>query len=346
MDINKIIDSYNYNQTENYICTFLYNYINNLKIKKYNYDDQIIKDNKNIIFSNSETIITCENIFNLSDILVVQDIINKNRYLFVVSYHNKTYTMEAGGMIIYFNDDNKIYLQKILNKYILTSYDDRNGYLTSKKIFFRNQFIICVTNNRDNYHILLYITELNYNDNIINNGYIFSDTISSMFYKPILYNNKLLSVSDTCLIDISSIIFDIDKKNISMDKYELQSKELISKFLENFSGDNYDIKYRDDYPINCIKCNQLTSIIMSHSYLTMSMGNSFCTNCLIRFSKSENKWKCCKSINKNYCFNDLDSNYECNNKHEECKYIFDLNRTFKFPFKNCGILIIKQENES
>ena len=268
---------------------------------------------------------------------------NKNRYLIIISYINhQTYSKNAGGMIIYFDDDNKIYSKIILNKYILSSYDDRNGYLRSNKFFFRNQILICLTSHRDNQRVLLYINEFNYDDQPINYTYVFTNMISSMFFQNILHNNKILTISNTCVIDMSSIIFDKIKKLITFDKYEFDSKcESIDKFLENFCGENYDSKYDDGYPLNCIKCNQKTNNIVSYYYGMMNMGSGFCTNCLIRYSQSEKRWKCSKIRNKNYCCKDLDSNYECNIKHDECEYKFDVKKSQKFPFKNYGSLEIK-----
>ena len=49
MTSQKIIDSYDFYETNNYISPFFNNYINNLIIKKYNSNEQSIQNNDNII---------------------------------------------------------------------------------------------------------------------------------------------------------------------------------------------------------------------------------------------------------------------------------------------------------
>jgi hypothetical protein len=82
----------------------------------------------------------------------------------------------------------------------------------------------------------------------------------------------------------------------------------------------------------------------------MGLGTSFCADCNMRYSKSENSWICCKLTNKidddkdnygtNICSSKLEpsTNYICD-KHQvhSKKYSLQINhteKTYKYPFKD------------
>ena len=81
----------------------------------------------------------------------------------------------------------------------------------------------------------------------------------------------------------------------------------VSTELNNFIN-NFDIEneyYGDGYPNNCIERGDLTSKA-SYSYSEgkfsssfTGLGNGYCHKCQIRFSKTEQRWKCCKLSNHN-----------------------------------------------
>lgn len=112
-----------------------------------------------------------------------------------------------------------------------------------------------------------------------------------------------------------------------------------------------------DYPIFCPKCSKLTSKathILKQGTLC-GLGNSFCFDCKIRYSKSENSWICCFlnteiEEEKNYyhdilCCSKLDESNgfvcSCENIHTS-KYKLIIKTTeesYMYPFKKTITLV-------
>lgn len=325
----------------NFIESFFKIYIEHLAINKYNADkkDSLSKQ-EDIIFENSETIITCSNRHGLAGLFAVQDLMNKNRFIIIVSYYlNRSCVQKASGIIIYFDEYNKRSSRITLNKNILQTYDNRNGYLNMDNTFLRNQFLISINIDRNTGRLLLYVNEFNYDDDCINHIELYNcDIYLERYFNYKVYNNRIVSVSNKSCIDISSFIF--DKTTFKFDYYNYES---IEDFIKNFNEKNYDDKYNDIYPLNCIRCNKKTSSITEYYKGMMYLGSGVCEECLIRYSLSENKWKCIKLIDDNrHCFGNLNKNNECECEHIEYKYIFDIEKSMKFPYKNTGSLTIKK----
>lgn len=340
------LKSYDIYLNNNTISYFFRNYINNLKFKKYNIvDKNMILNTEKIIFENGEFIITCDNIYNLAEIYAVQDIMNKNRFIVIISHTtNIPCLINSGGIILYFNEDNKLYSKIILNTHLLVSYDDRNSYISKDNTFFRNQFLIFLAIHRDNNKLIININEFDYDDQLINHTEFYTDINPNRFYSMNIYVNKFLTLSDNSCIDISS--FNINRNIINFHYYVFENsiENFIDKFIDKFNdSEDYDDKFGDGYPLNCIKCNNKTSrITFYYNYTIMNMGSGFCTNCIIRYSKSEKRWKCSKIINNNNCSSDLDLCYECKKNHDNIDYIFELTKSQKYPFKNEGALYPKK----
>lgn len=337
-NIEKFIKSYDIYLNNDNISYFFRNYIDSLQFKKYNIvNKNMILNTEKIIFENEECIITCNNIYNLAEIYAVQDFMNKNRFIVIISHTTHiSCLINSGGIILYFNEDNKIYSKHILDKHILLSYDTRNSYISKNNTYFRNQFLIFLVIHRDNNKLIININEFDYDDQLINHTEFYTDIKPNRFYSMNIFDNKFVTLSDKSCIDISS--FNINTNTIKFDYY------VFDNFIEKLKdSENYDDKFCDGYPLNCIKCNNKTSrITFYHNYTIMNMGSGFCTNCTIRYSKSEKRWKCSKIINNNNCCSDLDLLYECKINHDNIDYIFDLTKSQKYPFKNEGSLCPKK----
>lgn len=334
------LKSYDIYLNNNTISYFFRNYIDNLIFKKYNIvDKNTILNTENIIFENEETIITCNNIYNLAKIYAVQDLMNKNRFIIIISHTTHiSFLINSGGIILYFNEDNKIYSKHIVNSHLLVSYDVRNSYISKQNTFFRNQYLIFLAIHRDNNKLIININEFDYDEQLINHTEFYTDINPNRYYSFNVYLNKFITLSDNSCIDISS--FNINKNNITFRYYNFEN---IETFIQNISNlENNDDKFDDGYPLNCIKCNNKTSrVTICHNYMIMNMGSGFCSNCIIRYSKSEKRWKCSKIINNYHCCSDLDLFYECKKNHDKCEYIFDMKKSQKYPFKNEGTYTIK-----
>ena len=350
------LESYYFNNIQNSSGVFFRKYVDKLKFKKYKdiSDDDKSKfgQNEQIIYTESNCIITCDNICNLSKVYAVVDMLNHNRFLIVISYQDEeTSTSYSNGIIIYFDDNNVIKSKNIL-RYIISSYDSRNGIISKENTFFRNQFVMFIIVHRDNCKTILNVTELDYDDQNKFNCTIYTELKTDYLnmykhkYKHKLYFNRFITLFDTCCIDISSFKIDKEHDTITFDKIQFESVDAntFESYLSTFNENTYDSNFGDGYPLNCVQCGKITSRITSCSgYTFMCMGSGFCENCLIRYSQSEKKWKCCKKKDDNYCCENIDKDTLCKNDHDDCIYEFNTIKSFKFPFKKEGRLVIKKK---
>lgn len=111
------------------------------------------------------------------------------------------------------------------------------------------------------------------------------------------------------------------------------------------------------YPTTCVKCNGPVKPCLFEAVYVMGLGDAVCLNCQIRFSQSENKWKCIKPVgywddeikivNEMCCqWLNSDRTYECSNPKHLQNYKLSLDyhdgkvRTF------CGREVVNyKENE-
>jgi hypothetical protein len=82
------------------------------------------------------------------------------------------------------------------------------------------------------------------------------------------------------------------------------------------------------YKPYCIKCEKLTNqASWGYDYTTGKLGNSYCQNCEIRYSKTEDAWLCCKLTDEPigyqfyFCSNKLVKGLVCDKEHSKTKKI-------------------------
>jgi len=149
------------------------------------------------------------------------------------------------------------------------------------------------------------------------------------------------------------------EKFIKLDYYVLNSLDNIDDFV-SVSSKFEKKELVSDYPIFCPKCSKLTSKathVQNKKYgnSTMGLGDSFCFDCKIRYSKSENCWLCCFLTTEveeendlcytGICHSKLDEtngfNCACKDKHTS-KYKLSIKmteETYMYPFKQTITLI-------
>ena len=348
---DKLEDLYNYNENITSAGSFFQKYIGNLIIKKYKtkeYSEETKSADEEKIYSDDNVTLVCSRIYGLSKVIAIPDQMNANRFLITVSYMNThSYMCEVGGIIAYFDNENQLQSKIIINRLIGT-YDDRNGRISIKNTFFRNQFLVIVMCHRDNRKVILEITEFNYDDTCIHQTTIYTDIKCDRYsHDTTIHLNKLIHVAPKIYLDMSSIKFHTEKKELSIDKYNTNTLE---EFLATFDGKNYDEQFNDGYPLKCIKCNnKLSRITAYYMYCITQCGSGVCESCLIRFSKTEGRWKCCQMVqngtNTNYvdCYGNLNGDNQCTNDHASCIFEFTTSVSTKFPFKNEGSLVIRKK---
>ena len=130
--------------------------------------------------------------------------------------------------------------------------------------------------------------------------------------------------------------------------YKLEKKEELQEFISNFNKES-EVFGNLDYPELCIMCNKLTDMAsIQYEYLGsygaygayMSLGLAYCDTCKVRFSKTDNKWICCK-LKPNeeslyFCNNEVTTNNPCCKEHSttmETKIYHSDKKSIKYPFK-------------
>lgn len=308
------------------------------------------KPNPNIIYSNKQLgyhiqINTRLNIFN--QIFAVPDHTQPNRFFvgFVLST-NSTY-LKTIGLVVYFNPTGKSTIKSILDN-VLFDYDSRNG---KPKAYFYAQSLIFVQSHRDTSKLILGLNFLDNNDKVIGTTKKYTSIDShGVLAGPIQNKNfrfvRVKSENSTeILIDLGSLKIKQEKPNeLVICYYQVESGKS-TEFIKKFTIDSEP--YDDGYPLYCVGCGKLTYVASwIHNTVFMGLGNSYCPNCEIRYSKSDGKWICCKLNSSNrFCSFPVGLDDPCSQPHSTTMTIQPKaywNKSDKFPFKET--IQVTQEN--
>ena len=356
----------------------IYKYEKPIKIKKsfenddenedendYFYEEKFInsiykpKPNKKVIFhdSDAQKIMIIKNSILFCDIYAVKDELEPNRYFVGFNNFVEYSNIKTIGMIDYFDDTGNVKNKKLLTKE-LSDKDSRNGPIST---YLYNQSLIFTQIHRDSGALLMGIVLLSHDDKFIttkNSFYFNKIKCIDRFKKvnPIINKRfiKFITSETNYLFDMGSVRTEIiesskgiftsvkeDKNHLVITSYKVSTDEL-DAFIDNFSaGNEY---YGDGYPNNCIECGDLT-FKATYTYpqgkfasCFTGLGNGYCPKCQIRFSKTEQRWECCKlSHPENYmCSNVITKNNPCNKEHSLTHKIVihsDKEQSEKFPYK-------------
>ena len=331
-------------------------------LKSYNFDERT-----QIIFENDDYILLITNlktnIFN--KIYAVEDEYYKNRFFVGFVSENGYTNSSITGIIIYFNNDNKHTITNILKRELF-NYDFRNGEYNT---YLYRQSLIFTQSHRDIRKLTIGLILLNNEDNIINSLKEQTDIDMTMYNRNnfiidprfiliegIKDNNTIFDIASLKLVN-KEITEEENKSNINsffgykkysnkstikylvINSYTINKNTNLKKWINDFSEEM--IIYGDEYPENCILCNNKTCEASYHyKNMYMGLGNAFCGNCNIRYSKTKKIWECCKP-NKEGDFlceemvNNTNS-YICQIEHSEkldVKIIHTSNNSSKFPYK-------------
>lgn len=297
-----------------------------------------------IIYKDEKNIITCDTYTELfNDIYAIKDINNPNRFFVAFCYEVSPYNAYIHGLIIYFNSfENKINMGNVFE------YDPRNEQPSNKNTFLCNQTLMMSLLQRNTRQYINQYLCLSYNDGVC--GYYIDHSeidgkrtgiVNDRFLNFIYKNN------DNKYIDLLSI-------NVSMiEKERIFNFDTYNEIPNNIVDVSF--YYNDGYPYHCIKCKRLTCFSAVKSKQDgYSLGNSLCDKCMIRYSKTDKKWICCKLKTPimtsardfiNMCNNTIDDeNNECCDNHDET-IKFEIKETdyvyFRYPFKTQKNIIIE-----
>lgn len=292
------------------------NLVDQMEFKKHDLNENV--ENEKVIYSNSKlnTQITMK--FNneiFHNICAICDGNNENRYIVLFEKIGEYCNVSTYGLIIYFNNEKQCIKKKIFNKQIYY-YDLRNSVVSK---FLYNQTLLFLQIHRDTRYVILTTVLLTYDD-FIKSNYCFNDTVKCLDTKNIINYGRFIFIKGLdnikFLLDLGSTKYmenhvknewsNNDNKKydcIIINSYETVDESFDINEIINTTPEEY---YGDGYPDNCLLCNkptcEATYITKSESMFTttMGLGKSYCDTCKIRFSKTNNKWECCR-LNKNNC---------------------------------------------
>jgi len=312
-----------------------------------------------VIYTDDNEIITttAKNTYGIySLIYAVRDMGKQpNRFFIGIVLDGEIVQNTILGLIVYFNEEGNVFEKRIFSKPVF-DYDIRNGRYNT---FFYNQSLVFTQGHRDTSKLMIGLNLLLFEDFLINTSRNYTEINNNYFNKYKLINNRFINIefkNESLLIDLASLkkvereddenygfygMFKNKgtKKNyLVIETYSFNDSLNIDNFIKDFNkeGEEFD----DDYPINCINCDSLTSfasIYNDNSY--MNLGKSYCHNCKIRYSKSENRWVCCRLLcNNHLCQSPLDKDNKCckeeqEHMNDEIKIVRSLENSEIYPYK-------------
>jgi hypothetical protein len=306
--------------------------------------------NEKIIYhdSNTQRLMIIKNSMFFNHIYAVRDELEPNRYFVGFNSFGQYANITTIGMIIYFDDDGNVKNKKIFLRE-LCNYDSRNGLIET---YLYNQSLIFTQIHRDTSAFMMNIVLLSYDDCFeTRNKFYFEKikTICKFENNRDVLNKRFIKVEtiDTNrLFDMGSTRIEINKSNKTENQLIITSYKVSNSELENFINsfsDNNEY-YNDGYANNCIECGEVTSIAnysysnSKYSATHLGLGRGYCFKCQIRYSKTEQIWKCCKLKNNDdyLCSNTVTKNNMCKKEHSTANEIVIKSygeQSCKFPYK-------------
>jgi hypothetical protein len=297
----------------------------------------------------------------LGTFFAVEDSDWENRYFVAFAFSVGCLTESITGMMVYFTEEGFCYSDRtIIYDKVIASYDLRNGKIRSCDMALYHQSLFFIQSHRDTHNIILYVSHLLYDSDTIDaSTSYYTNYTSNLFFcddMTICKRFIVCELKDKCVVfDLGSLEFvkehytDIlsgTERNDSyllFCSYILPSKGNVMNFLE--MGSNFpEREYTDGYPINCIKCDQITSAgtlyfkSSSASYMTIGLGNSYCEGCCIRYSHTKKEWVCAKiDINGQTCDGFLQGDWLCSNESrhslDQTYLVMSAGKQHKYPYR-------------
>ena len=327
MEINKSFNICNIQNTHGYY-NFFENIVKSTIFKKIIKDKDSEENKNNIIYNNKSFIIIYENpiLEKMCSLFAITDPNDINRFFVGINISIGISSYALTGLFLYFDNDKVV--DMVIIPEILKICD---SIISDNDIYLYNQTIVILYKNRTLNVYRINVNCFNYYDKLLGKHTDYTDIIGT--HK--IYNNRWIVFSDNNVLDLGSVKVEFNKLYYNMYNI-INNCEL---FLTDTVDTIVEEPYNDNYPKNCPKCNQYTSIAklfnkINHNINQItSLGNSYCHNCFIRYSLSKKKWICCKLFDNSYCFSDLDSYYICHNNHNN-NIAYIMNYSGKKPYRN------------
>ncbi len=382
--MEKIISDDIYSYESNDFFVFYQKIVSGTKFKRLlnNQVDDYIKSNNLtrsvVIYEDQTYSIIYQNptLTSFSDyIYMIADPNDSHRYFLGIMVHGYCTSIKIYGNFVYFNSLGDL-TELILVPKMLLSFDYRNGRVDKSNTFLYNQSLVFVESHRDTRSYMITVCAFGYYDDLLAT-YTEHTQIKSKYFsfdRNIKQFDRFLFIGgeddkSNYLLDMGSTL--VEKKNpeskniYSSIKLDLIMKYSLYELEPNISIDNISSQliifkskpeqiYSDSYVNNCIKCGVLTgSAVFYDGNMSLGLGKSYCHECGIRYSLSDNKWVCAKlslqnnAHYKHFCAKEVkkESGYICDCEHSKETLKFEFNLIEKKPYKKNGsVTIIKNEN--
>jgi len=284
--------------------------------------------NFKIMHETTTSMLVMKNDIKYKDIIVLQDGKHNNRYFVGVSFHDFSCSYVMAGMFLYFGNNGQSKVEVCTD--IVMEYDWRNGKVWGHLY---NQSLVFAFQSRDYNDLRFQINCLNHQDMIIAQSY-YTSSIQPRFARDIETQGRHMVVTtkdqEKLYVDLGSVKVENDNILLSYSTKESTHKEE---------------EYGNGYPENCVKCGSKThNAIFETSDVRFNLGDSFCKECMIRYSKSEQSWKCSEihTSGRRLCCKRLDAstNYTCNEKHSAKPSVTQVpnEETIKHPIRYSFII--------
>lgn len=352
--------------THDQFCNMWVNFANNLNFVKQNVNVPIANNEKIIWHCDGSVIVVCDKVNNAiaNNLYAIRSLDDPNRF-FVGYIINDNSLDLLTGIIIYFNVDNKMTNKRIFRQ-IVCENNRRNRTIGKSNTFLFKQTLMFIQFDKNIGPLVLNVCCIEYYDCVLGSFSKYFDMIKydhsmndcnihnyEQNGKFLMFNvietSKQFSFQKICLLDMASTHVE-HNNNLNFVKMNIYfcDHDKLDQFLE-LSSTFEETPYNDGYPLNCIKCNDITSEVTYHNKnSSMGFGNAFCERCLIRYSHSEKQWVCCKLIENSFreyyvCHKKINEHHDCNCNHRDKQYNIVTKQSEIKPYRKIGNIYLDEK---
>lgn len=300
-----------------------------------NIDDNI--NNINNIYQDDNNMVMLTEKCNLVNrIIAIKDYKYDNKFLILFNIYGYYMNMYVYGFFVFFDEHGHVAQKKHINDMIV-SYDHRDVNMSHDNMFLYDDHFLFIYDHRDTKKLI--------------GNFVLFNTSQNCEYVEMKNYNHYFSFGGTIVITNNSNVVIKNKKD-DKNKMDVKYKVIDLYFDDHFTISEWDDYTKapltkkecidlDGYPLLCGKCGEKSvNATASYNNCVIGFGNCFCSKCLIRYSKSDQRWYCCQSINKKPCQNMLNNDYCCDLTHGD-NPIINLTKTYIPPYIMKGSVIYK-----
>lgn len=290
------------------------------------YSSQIFEDYHVIYQKKDVVIVTNTTSFSaMGTFFAVEDSDFPNRYFIAFAFPIGDGTESLTGLFVYFHERGNCFSEDtVICDCVLATYDVRNGHIRAPQVFLYHQTLVFVQIHRDTKKLLLYLSYIPYETDIIEYHTSYYMSYSVQHHSPFSMIHRFLHIPlGEASDDTGSILLDLGSLNhmeekhlyqvitsgsaieyqlyhyLTVTTYRITNKGLVTSFVE-MAQSFPEKEYSDGYPIYCAQCLQKATTATYgykaniYSSIHAGLGSAYCPDCQIRYSLSKKEWVCAK----------------------------------------------------